>query len=444
MEYVENKTNQESHHFEYLEFPIFGGPFMDFLQTMMFPFSFLMTFLYGYIGNYGITLILFAFLVKILLFPFSLKGKRGMIQMNMMQGKVKQIQTRYANDREKMNQEIQALYLKEQVNPMGGCLWTMLPMFVLIPLYAVVRRPLRYLMGLNDEVIEEITVLANKFGISMTEMYPEISIVSGFFKDKIFFARAQNMVGDVELFGMDFSFLGIDLAAVPTLKFWEQGMSWAVIGLFLVPIISAVSSFISSRIMMKTNEVNRQGQQSAEDNPALNANSKMMLWMGPCMALYIGYIMPAGMGVYWIANSVFGVGQELIAGRMLRKDYAAAAAAREAQERAEKEEEKKKHREAMERKAQGLAESKGKKGKKGQVDGKAKENKEPKDTAVISVSGVGTRAYARGRAYDPNRFSPEGPTPYRESNSSKESGETQTKKVSSAKDKDPWEDVDNE
>lgn len=381
---------------------------MDFLQICMLPFSFLMTTLYQVLfSNYGVTLIVFALFVKIILFPFSLKGKRSMIQMNMLQGRMKQIQTKYANDREKQNQEIQNLYAKENVNPMGGCLWSMLPLFILLPLYAVVRRPIRYLMGQTDAVIEAITEVAVAAGVTLTQNYPEISIVSAFHTTPDILAKAQAVAGDAVLFGMDFNFLGIDLSVVPSLKFWENGITWGSVGLFLIPLISAVCSFFSSRIMMKTNAMNQQGGQGE-----MASNTKMMMWMSPVMSLYIGYIMPAGLGIYWIANSVLGVAQELLAARILRKDYAAAAAAREAQELAEKEEEKQKRREAMERKAQAIADGKNKKKKKDQ----APVEKPKKDTAVIAVSGVGTRAYARGRAYDPTRFSPEGPTAYRDFN----------------------------
>lgn len=378
---------------------------MDFLQIVMTPFSWLMKALYFLLfENYGLSLIVFALIVKVILFPFSLKGKKSMIQMNMLQGKMSQIQKKYANDKERQNMEIQKLYEKEKVNPMGGCLWSMLPLFILFPLYAVVRRPLRYLMGLNDTVIAAVTAAVTGAGVTLNQGYPEISIVSAFHSNPAVMDAAAKVADGANLFGMNFNFLGIDLSATPNPKFWEGGLSWAAIGLFLIPIVSAIMSFVSSKIMMKTNQMNNQQPQEG----AAASTNKMMMWMTPLMSLWIGFVMPAGMGIYWIANSVFSMVQELIAGRMLKKDYEAAAAARAQQEQLEKEEEKKKRHEAAERKAQALAEGKAKKGKKGQQEKKAK------DTAVISVSSVGVRAYARGRAYDPYRFSEAGPTPYNE------------------------------
>ena len=97
---------------------------MDFAQIILSPFVWLLTFFYNFFGSYGIALILFAVVVKLILFPFALKGKRSMIQMNMLQGKMQKLQKQYGRDRERYNLEVQKLYEREKVNPMGGCLWS--------------------------------------------------------------------------------------------------------------------------------------------------------------------------------------------------------------------------------------------------------------------------------------------------------------------------------
>ncbi|MEG2679099.1 MAG: YidC/Oxa1 family membrane protein insertase, partial [Oscillospiraceae bacterium] len=131
---------------------------MDFLQIFMTPFSWLMKVLYTLLfENYGLALIVFALIVKVILFPFSLKGKKSMIQTTMLQTKINQLQKQFGKDKNRYNEELQKLYAKENVNPMGGCVWSMLPMLVLFPLYAVVRRPLRYLCGLADPAIAALT-----------------------------------------------------------------------------------------------------------------------------------------------------------------------------------------------------------------------------------------------------------------------------------------------
>ena len=192
---------------------------------------------------------------------------------------------------------------------------------------------------------------------------------------------------------------------MPQLKFWEYGLSWGQRGPLPDPIVSALTGLLFSFISMRTNQMRANEEQNAQQK----STNRTMMIVSPLMSLWIGFAMPAALGVYWIVNNLLSMLQEYVAGRILRKDYEAAAAARAEQERLEKEEEKKRRREAAERKAQAIAEAKANRGKK-----KVPVEKKKGDTAVIGVSGVGLRAYARGRAYDPYRFSPEGPTPYKD------------------------------
>ena len=107
---------------------------MDLYKLILTPFIWVLNFFYSLTGSYGLALILFAVVVKMILFPFQLKGKRSMIQMNMVSGKMQQLQKQYGKDRERYNQEIQKLYEREKVNPMSGCLWSFIPLLILWPL----------------------------------------------------------------------------------------------------------------------------------------------------------------------------------------------------------------------------------------------------------------------------------------------------------------------
>ena len=118
------------------------------------------------------------------------------------------------------------------------------------------------------------------------------------------------------MFVINSNFFGIDLSQVPQLMFWKEGLDWGHIGLFLLPVISAVVSVLSSLVMQKTNQMNR-------DQPAPKMNWSLFL-MSPLMSLWIGFSMPAGLCIYWIANSLLGMVQEFICGKMCRKDYEAA------------------------------------------------------------------------------------------------------------------------
>ena len=383
---------------------------MDFSQIILTPFSWLLKFFESF-SNYGIALILFAIVIKLILFPFSMKSKRSMIQMNLIQGKVQQIQKQYAKNREKMNEEIQKLYAKENVNPMSGCLWSMIPLFILWPLYAIIRRPLYHLMHLSEDAI---TAVADVLGYSMEEAgrsaaYSELYMANMMNEGNLDAIRVavdgvSSGMGD-NLFIVDFNFLGMNLADIAQWKIWEfDAYNWGTIGLFLLPIVSAVLSWLMSKVSQATNAMNKQQKETQA-----NQQMKTMMIMMPLMSLWIGYAMPAGLCVYWIINSLTSMLQEFISGKMLKKDYEKAAALRAEQEAKEKEEEKRKRREAAERRAKAIEEAKNNKGKKKKP---AVESSEKKKERTTDVGRIGMRPYARGRAYDPERFG--GVTPYQD------------------------------
>ena len=120
------------------------------MDIILSPFSWLLEVFYNFFDSYGLALILFALVVKVVLFPLSLKGKRSMIQMNMLSGQMQKLQKQYGNNRERYNLEVQKLYEKEKINPMGGCLWSFIPLIILMVLYPIIREPIHYMMGIND------------------------------------------------------------------------------------------------------------------------------------------------------------------------------------------------------------------------------------------------------------------------------------------------------
>ena len=127
-----------------------------------------------------------------------------------------------------------------------------------------------------------------------------------------------SLLGDAgsKLFVMDFSFLGINLANIPKWNFWTAGFSWASIGLFLLPLVSVGISLLSMQVSLNTNQMNNQ----AQDETMAKTNRTMMIMM-PLMSLWIGFTVPAGLSVYWIAQYIFTIFQEIICGKLLKKDY---------------------------------------------------------------------------------------------------------------------------
>lgn len=392
---------------------------MDFAQIILSPFVWLLTVFYNLFGSYGLALIFFAIVVKLILFPFSLKGKRSMIQMNMLSDKMQKLQKQYGKDKERYNLEVQKLYEKEKVNPMSGCLWSFVPLLILLPLYAIIRQPLKYMMGVNSQDLLNAVANAVQWNSAALDMgwikeaadsfantgYNQLYLASLITPENL--ASVQAAVGEAgsKVFSINFDFLGlIDLSQTPQLKFWTISGGF---GLFLLPVISAASGFVFSLISMKTNSVNQKSAQAAN-----NATAKSMLIISPLMSLWIGFAMPAALCVYWIANNLLSMLQEFLCGKLLKKDYEKAAAQQAERERQEKEEEKERRRLAAEERARRLEEEKQNKGKKKKAEKKPAEEEEKIPGAVKEASRVGMRQYARGRAYDPYRYSAEGPTAY--------------------------------
>ncbi|MDE6261648.1 MAG: YidC/Oxa1 family membrane protein insertase [Oscillospiraceae bacterium] len=363
---------------------------MDIWQILMTPFSLLLKLFCQVFNSYGIALFLFTVVVKIILFPLNLKGKKSMIKMNVVNEQIKEIQKRCGNDKERYNQEVQKFYTENNINPMGGCGWSMIPLFILWPLYAIIRRPLKYMMSLTEQATAAV---ANAVGMTgfIAGGSNELILGSMLNAENLGTAKAAVTAAGASAAGMfviNFDFFGIDLSKVPTWKFWEGGISWGSLGLFLLPVISAALSVFTMLVTQKTNQMNKD-----QAPPKMNLS---LILMGPIMSLWIGFAMPAGMCIYWIANSALGMVQEVICGRLLRKDYEEAQKEMEEQAKKAKEAEKERRRIAAEKKAAAIAAGKDPK--------KQKQKKKQEPGVDKSASREGLRAYARGRAYDPNRY----------------------------------------
>ncbi len=374
---------------------------MDIWQILMTPFSWILKTFCQVFNSYGIALILFTIVVKIILFPLNLKGKKSMIKMNVVNGQLQEIQKRCGNDKERYNQEVQKFYAENNVNPMGGCGWSFLPIVFLYPLYAIIRRPLKYMMWLTEDAVKAVANALNWTQLKGAEFavggYNELMLGSMMNSGNLEAAKtaaAATGVSAASMFVINFNFFGIDLSQIPQLKFWEGGITWNSVGLFLLPLISAGLALASMFVSQKTNQMNKDQQ--------VKTNWSMML-MSPLISLWIGFAMPAGLCIYWIANSLLIMVQEVICGAMLRKDYEAAQEEIAEQQRKAKEAEKERRRKAAEKKAAAIAA--GKSGKK-QPTAKHK-------GSDVAASREGMRTYARGRAYDPNRYPV---TPYRDPN----------------------------
>ena len=118
------------------------------MEFITVPFGWLLNTLYQWTGNYGVSLILFAVLVQIILLPITAKSKKSMMKMTRIQPKMNAIREKYANDQQKQQEAIQQLQKEEGVGlGCGGCLWSFVPLLILIPLYTIIREPLTNMLG---------------------------------------------------------------------------------------------------------------------------------------------------------------------------------------------------------------------------------------------------------------------------------------------------------
>ena len=347
------------------------------------PFAWLTRLFYTWTGSYGVALILFTLMVKLVLLPFQLKSKKSMLRMNRMQGKIKDIQTRYANNKEKQQQEMADLYAREGVNPMSGCLWSFIPFPILIALYYIIRTPLRYFMSLSQTVIDEITTLAASLGYTaaaegQAAAYEQIYLAK--FIHEHWADFDGKFAGLVDL---DYNFLGMDLSSVGKDLFSQfSSGGWPVIGILILPLISAGLQFLMTMISMKSN-----------GNTQMNGSSKAMMYMMPLMTVWMGYILPAALCVYWIANAAFSCIQEQVLNKHFSKVLDREETDKERQKREARYAKMQAARENYNRQLEQQAQSKG--GKKPQPQPKKKKTGE----STTEAGKVGNRPYARGRAY---------------------------------------------
>ena len=338
-----------------------------------------------------------------------------------IQPKLQELQKRHEGNPQKLNEETQKLYREEGINPMSGCIWSLIPFPILIALYSVIRQPLSRMMFIASDKVTEITNFLVEKGIytipAKTDAYAEITITDLINKnwDKFsdFFGSIENMIDH----SIDFRFLGLNLGYRP----WDQLKGafngntievWPFIGLLLIPFVSAFLSWATMKVSQKANP-----QQDA----TANATAQSMNLMMPIMSIWICFIMPAAMGIYWISNSVFGMVRDLILTGFYKKKLDEEDAERLASRSAREKELEDKRLETERLRQEGKTEKNVNTSKK-RIQAAEKQKSDERKAALekeeraarremlgikdneIPASQVGNRRFARGRAYVPDRF----------------------------------------
>ena len=372
------------------------------------PFAWLVRLFYNLTNSYGVALILFTLVIKLIMLPFQMKSKKSMMRMSRVSGQMQDLQKRYAKNQAKLQEEMQKLYEEEGANPMSGCLWSFLPLPILMALYSIIRQPITHFMMLSKDVLQTVVQSVADAGVDLTNIVMmDKATGAPALKDGLYQMAAYGQINLVKAvqemglstpdgwFNVNYKFLGLDLTATP----WEYVKSftftWAVIGVILIPILAGLSQFVFSKLTMKT---------QPQADAAGGASMKSMMYMMPLFSVYIAFIMPAALGVYWIAQSVFSLIQEAILNKTfsakLSEEEEARFQARQAdrQRRMEEARVQEQQRKQEEQKKKTLRE-------KQQAAQAAKAAKAAKAATSTTEAGrVGDRPYARGRAYKADRY----------------------------------------
>ncbi|MBO5837989.1 MAG: YidC/Oxa1 family membrane protein insertase [Oscillospiraceae bacterium] len=398
------------------------------------PFGWLLSVLYQFTQSYGWALIIFSLVVKLVLMPASAKAKKSSMKMSRLTPQLEAIKAKYPDDQQKQGEAMRALYKQEGVSMGGGCLWSLLPLLILFPLYTVVRQPITYMLQESAEAAAKIVsiikdALPDAFGAN--EFYEQMiaaPLIPQFAQQ---IKEALPDISDATLKGVDFSFLGFALNDIPQWQFWNWKITaetplWSYLGCALMPLLSAGGQLLSMFLSQKMNNSLVTDEKGLEDKETAqkadsNQTMKMMMWISPIMSLWIGFSMPAALSLYWFAQGIFSTASDLYLTAKYRKIYDAEDAERlkKAMEadaiEAEKERIRAERRAAnpdgittntskkkiqqskqREQEAAKAAAAREYAAKKGEVVEEA-----PEKTVL---SGIPDRPNCRGRAYDPNRY----------------------------------------
>lgn len=396
------------------------------------PFGYLLDWLYQFSNSYGLSLIIFSIVVQLVMLPMTAKSKKSMMKMSRLQPQLQDIQRRYADDPQRQNQALQALYKEEGVSMGGGCLWSLVPMLILLPLYTVVRQPIVYMLHESLEVAEQIVSVIQQAApeaFSANTYYHQITAAQLLPQYAEVVKQAIPAISDATLAGIDFTFLGINLGAIPEFNvFAATFWCWPKIGAFLIALLSAGNQVATMWISQKMNDsliTNKDGiqdQETAKNSQAAQTN-KIMMYTMPLMMLWIGFTVPASLSLYWFVGGVVRTIEDVILNKRYRTIYDAEDAQRLKLRMEQDRIEAEKERIRAERRAanpEGITENTSKK----KLQKKQREQEEAQRAAATReyaarkglleeeeeapdcMSGIPERPYCKGRNFDPNRYAP--------------------------------------
>ncbi len=275
-------------------------------------FGYLLNFIYQFVNNYGLAMILFTLVIKIAMLPFSIKQQKTMKKNVKLQEKIKVLQFKYKNDQEKLNQEMMNLYKEEKINPFSGCLSSIIQFILLISIFYMVRCPLTYMKKVDSNTLNNSIEQLKQAEKITGAAYPEIDIIR-----EVNYLKEQNPENqEIKQYEINMNFLGLDLSKIP-----QQNLGdWTV---YIIPVLYILSTFISMKLvtMMQSTNKNKEEEDKKEDeeiDPMAQTN-KMMSWMMPIMSVSISLVAPLGLALYWLVNNLAMIAERLVLNVLLKE-----------------------------------------------------------------------------------------------------------------------------
>ena len=279
---------------------------MNLINTIIgTPLGWIMWLCYSVVKNYGIAIILFTIITKVLLFPLSIKQQKNTVKMASFQPKLQAIQKRYANNQEKMSEEMTKLYQKEGYNPMSGCLPLLIQFPILFGLIDVIYNPLKHMLRFSSEAIARaVEIASGVLGTGSQAAHiasQQLGVISAYqMNPGAFDVLGQEFGAEIldKLANFNITFLGINFAETP---------HWAFNLLVLIPILSGVTSLLISLQSMRNMKL---------QNQSAGGMMNSMMFIMPLFSVFFAFSVPAGVGFYWIVSNIVSMGQTALLNKM--------------------------------------------------------------------------------------------------------------------------------
>ncbi len=290
------------------------------LDFIAYPLGKFLLFIYNTIAfhNYGLAIIFFTLLVRLALLPLTLKQYKSSAKMQELQPIIADIQKRYKDDKEKLNQEMMKVYQENNYNPASGCLPLLLQMPILITLYWVIIEPLKFMLGKSEEVRTALIEVARK-GLNLTQQtmgfQKELVTLNYFNENRDALSQVSGMLSSSEL--IDFNnFLGLLLGKVASYKLGDLfgPQAGVYLPLFLLALLAVATTYLSTRLAMPKPNPN-----GPQQNAMASSMTNSMMYIGPIMTLLFSFQLPAGVVLYWMIGYVFAIFQQLYINKYVLK-----------------------------------------------------------------------------------------------------------------------------